>query len=173
MIGSGNVATSANPDPTTVDPAAGPCGKYGSKRLTHVQQMRERFENLCKINKSNEIKRCEAVNCKGGVRGEEQFDSLPIIPFGKNSGGGGGDRRTTPTTPKVDSPLIEFNNGVNSLVSVPHQRLDKLSSVEDNHCDSPTAEATLTQQLCECSDDNNETETEAAEDFSFLGNGKL
>lgn len=76
VIGSGNTEQNVKTENA---------GKYGSKRLTHVQQMRMRFENWCQLNA--EEKRCEAVNCKGAggvIREDQKFDSLPIIPFVKS-----------------------------------------------------------------------------------------
>lgn len=79
-------------------------GKYGSKRLTHVQQMRMRFENWCHLNEQK--KRCEAIHCKGSIREEVQFDSLPIIPFKKS----GSDKKTStvesPSSPELIAGVI-------------------------------------------------------------------
>lgn len=74
-------------------------GKYGSKRLTHVQQMRLRFENWCSLKADSQ--RCEAENCK-----RTQFDSLPIIPFGK-ANGGSRERSDKSAAESPVSPIIE------------------------------------------------------------------
>lgn len=92
VIGSGNTAENVS---------AENAGRYGSKRLTHVQQMRLRFENWCQLNE--EEKRCEAVHCKN-VRQEPQFDSLPIITYQKI---GRISREGADKAHLAESPLIQ------------------------------------------------------------------
>lgn len=148
VVGSGQAVVAVG---DSLEEDSVPESKYGVKRLSHVQQMRMRFENWCNIN--NEVKRCEASHCKG-IK-EEQFDSLPIIPFAK-----GGDKR-----PLVESPLEAIG-----VVGTG----DKQKPARESPTDP--SESPL---VCEC--DNEEQEegrveangNQEEEEGSFRENGKL
>lgn len=144
VIGSGIVAEEGN---TSLHESNSREGKYGSKRLTHVQQMRMRFENWCHLNE--EKKRCEAVHCKGSIRGDvPQFDSLPIIPFQKTN-----SDKTSPSSVESSPGLL-----IGEVIAT---GLDK-EEVEEEEGDSDNPD----QLNCGCADGDDK------EQIEFRENGK-
>lgn len=157
VIGSGQVPVAG--ENSVHEDNAPTTNKYGVKRLSHVQQMRLRFENWCNIN--NEVKRCEASHCKG-VK-EEQFDSLPIIPFAKGSG----DKRPL----LVESPRVEEEEVTKVLGGRGDKHKPAVQESPPNPPQSPL--------VCECSDNEGGVEAngnqgeQEEEEGSFRENGKL
>lgn len=145
VIGSGIVAEEGN---TSLQESSSREGKYGSKRLTHVQQMRMRFENWCHLNE--EKKRCEAVHCKGSIRGDvPQFDSLPIIPFQKTN-----SDKTSPSSVESSPGLL-----IGEVIAT---GLDKEEVEEEEEGDSDNPD----QLNCGCADGDDK------EQIEFRENGK-
>lgn len=145
VIGSGIVAEEGN---TSLQESSSREGKYVSKRLTHVQQMRMRFENWCHLNE--EKKRCEAVHCKGSIRGDvPQFDSLPIIPFQKTN-----SDKTSPSSVESSPGLL-----IGEVIAT---GLDKEEVEEEEEGDSDNPD----QLNCGCADGDDK------EQIEFRENGK-
>lgn len=145
VIGSG-IVTSAAAE-AAPDQNGGKLGKYGSKRLSHVQQMRLRFENLCKINNNNNLRdrKCQAADCKGGVErrtaAEKPFESLPIIHLHDE-----------------DSALFASTNSSNAAADDSSLEVSAELSAEDRVSEVLVTAATATTSSdCEC-DDNDDND---------------
>lgn len=148
VIGSGIMAPSEQEMVGSSAEQNGKPGKYGSKRISHVQQMRLRFENLCKLNNSPNNgprdRKCEAVNCKGGVdrRTEKPFESLPIIPLHHDE-----DDSTFTSAAAAGDSFLE----VSAVLSVE----DRVSTI------LATTTTTTTSSDCECDDNDNDDDNDA------------